>query len=309
MIRFSRTTPVELPGFLSALGPIRAEWFLGQLEGHEFIHQTNTGTVGAFGRNLSRQPFIHGERLSLKPTRNFEFGVSVTAMFAGGPTAFTPYSLVKSYSIGNGNAIPGSKSDPGDRRSGMDLSYRIPGLRNWLTFYAEALTEDEFSPIAYLDRSAIYSGVYLPRMPKLPRLDLRVEAGYTDLPYDPYGPGIFYTNSRYPNGYSNRGELMGNWMGRESQAVQAWSTYHLGARNTLSAEFRHQKASKDFVPGGGTLSDASIGLEYWIYHNISLSAAVQHEAWFFPVIKPDRQSNVATSIQLTFWPQHHQGTD
>ena len=28
----------------------------------------------------------------------------------------------------------------------FDFNYRVPGLRNWLTFYADSLAEDEFSP-------------------------------------------------------------------------------------------------------------------------------------------------------------------
>src|SRR5947209_15843553 len=32
-----------------------------------------------------------------------------------------------------GNENPGGASKPGDRRSGVDFSYRLPRFRNWLT--------------------------------------------------------------------------------------------------------------------------------------------------------------------------------
>jgi len=52
----------------------------------------------------------------------------------------------------------------------------LPYMRNWLTLYGEGYTDDEFSPIAYVDVSAWRAGLYLSRFPRVSRLDLRVEA-------------------------------------------------------------------------------------------------------------------------------------
>jgi membrane-associated phospholipid phosphatase len=303
MVRVSRVSPFKLPSIFGLFGPIRFELFFGQLAGHEFVFQQNTGIVGSFGRSLHRQPFIQGYKLGFKPTRNFEFGLSVTSVFAGGPTPLTGYSFAKSFSIGNGNGQPGSSSDPGDRRTGIDLTYRLPWMRDWLTFYTEALSEDEFSPIAYWDRSATYSGLFMPRMPKIPKLDLRVEGGYTDLPYNPYGPGIFYANSRYPNGFTNDGNLLGSWIGRQSQAWRAWGTYHLNAKDFVQAAYRHEKVSQKFMPGGATLNDFSVSGQHWLRSNVMLSGSLQYEKWNFPVLAPMKQSNVSTYLQFTYWPQ------
>ena len=73
MFRISRTTPLKLPSFLGWLGPMRTEFFLGRLAGYEFI-RSPLGLVGQFGQALSDQPYIHGQNISFKPTRNFEFG-------------------------------------------------------------------------------------------------------------------------------------------------------------------------------------------------------------------------------------------
>jgi membrane-associated phospholipid phosphatase len=310
MFRVNRVSPFKLPSFLGWVGPVRLEWFLGQLSGHEFVYQLDTGFVGQYGSNLGRQPFVQGLRFSLKPTKDFELGFSATSVFAGGPTPLTFHNLLKSYSIGNGNGIPGSASDPGDRRSGLDFSLRVPGLRNWLTIYTEAFVEDEFSPIAYWRNSAIWTGLYLPRIPKLPKMDLRVESGYTDLPGNletgasdsHYGPGIFYSNSRYPNGYTNDGYLLGNWMGRQSQGTEAWSTYHLSPRNRIQVHYRHQKVSQQWMPGGATINDVSIGSEYWFHQRWNVNASVQYEKWKYPLLAPGPQTNIATSIGVTFAP-------
>src|SRR6266849_1105892 len=104
MLRVNRVSPFKFPGILSWLGPWRVESFLGQLAGHDFVFQTNTGLVGQFNQPLVRQPFLDGARFSFKPLPDLELGFSVTAVFAGGPTPLTLHTFAKSYSLGNGNA-------------------------------------------------------------------------------------------------------------------------------------------------------------------------------------------------------------
>lgn len=306
MFRISRVSPFKLPSILGWLGPMRVEWFLGQFAGHQFVFRTDTGIVGQFGSPIERQPFIQGQKLSFKPTRNFEFSVSTTTIFSGGPTPLTWYYFLKSYSINNGsNTQQGSLSDPGDRRSGVDFSYRIPGLRNWLTFYGDAFTEDEFSPLGYPRKSAFQGGIYLPRIPGIPKLDLRVEGGSTVPPDFPGCAGCFYVNNRYPDGaYTNRGNLMGSWLGRAGQGQQAWSTYWLSPRNKIQFNFRHLKVSGRYLPSGGTLNDGGVRADFWLNNTLSVSGAVQYEKWNFPLLDPAPRSNVTTSIELSFWPRH-----
>ena len=161
MFRISRVSPFKLPSFLGWLGPIRLELFVGQLTGHEFVHDDTAGFVGQFGVPLGRQPMLHGEKLSFKPTANFEFSVNETTVFVGGPTPLTGHNFLKSYS---GFAVKNT-GDITDPRSGVDFSYRVPGLRKWLTFYGDAFTEDEYSPLGYPRKSAIQGGIYMPRIP------------------------------------------------------------------------------------------------------------------------------------------------
>ena len=303
MFRINRVSPFKLPSVLGWLGPIRLEWFLGQFDGHQFVFQTDTGIVGQFGRSLDRQPFLQGQKISLKPTPNLEFSVSSTTVFAGGPGALTWHTFLRSYSLGN-SYNQGGASDPGDRRSGVDFSYRIPGLRKWLTFYGDAFTEDEFSPLGYPRKSAIRGGIYMPRIPGIPKLDLRVEGGSTAPPDFPGCNGCFYVNNRYPDGsYTNLGNLVGSWLGRGGQGEQAWSTYWLTSRNKIQFNYRHQKISTLYLPQGGTLNDGGVKADFWLNTTLKFSGSVQYEKWNFPVLNPLAKSNVATSIELSFWPR------
>src|SRR5207248_6554545 len=287
MFRINRVAPISLPSILHWLGPMRVEFFIGQLGGQEFINGPN-GVAGEFGVPFRPQPMIHGERFSFKPTKNFEFGFSRTSLFAGEGVPFTLGTFRRSL-LSTSNAAPGTLTDPGDRRSGLDWSYRLPKLRDWLTFYGDAFTDDQISPIAYLDRSAIRAGLYLSHIPGISRIDLRAEGVYTDLPAGGnLSHGFFYTNTRYLNGYTSDGNLLASWIGREGQGAQAWTNYWFSSRNRVQVNFRHQKVTQQFIPGGGTLTDVGVKADYWLRSIVSISAWLRYERRLFPVIRSNQ---------------------
>ncbi len=307
MFRVSRVTPAKLPGFLGVLGPVRAEFFIGQYSGYEFMF-TPSGLVGQFGSSLHPQPIVHGERFSIKPTPNLEIGLSRTTDYGGPDYPLTWHTFLRSVFSLN-ETIPGAANKPGSRRSGFDFSYRI---HNGLTWYADGFTEhDTFSPIVGPDTAAWLGGIYLPRLPGLHKMDFRAEGVYTDPPIGGnVGSGFFYYDPTWISGFTNGGQLMGHWVGREGQGVQAWTTYWFTARSKLQLEFRHLKVSHEFIPNGGTLADVGIRADIWARSVFHLSTAVQYEAWTYPVIAPTRQSNVTSLVELSFWPKPpHKGAD
>ncbi len=300
MFRINRVTPFKLPSFLGLLGPMRVEFFVGQYSGYQFMF-TPSGLVGQYGQSLHPQPIVHGERFSFKPTPNFEFGMSRTTDYGGPGYPLTWHTFLRSV-FSPDQTIPGAPNKPGSRRSGLDFSYRI---RNGLTFYADGMTEhDTISPLVGPDVAAWLGGIYIPRLPKIPKMDFRAEGVYTDPPIGGnVGSGYFYYNPTWISGFTNSGRLMGDWVGREGQGVQVWTTYWFTPRNKLQFNFRHLKVSHEFITNGGTLADGSVRADFWVRSRFSLSAVVQYEAWTFPVISPTRQSDVTSSVQLTFWPK------
>ena len=293
MLRIDRVSPARIPLLSSILGPVRAEFFLGQLSGQQWVNVNHT-LVGPYP---SRQPFIHGTKISFKPTDNLEFGFGATVMFAGPGLPFTWHNLYRTFT--SFNVPPGSAADPGDRRSTFDFSYRVPGIRDYLTIYADSFVEDEFSPIGS-SRPSMRVGMYFPRLPKVPKLDLRLEGLYTDVPGQK-PTGFVYWNGRYLSGYTNDGNLLASWIGRQGKGGQAWATYWFSPRNTLQIAYRHAEVDKVFI-GGGRLNDLSMRGEYVLGTNLALSAFVQYEHWNFPVLSAVPQSDVITSVQLTFYP-------
>jgi membrane-associated phospholipid phosphatase len=303
MFRISRVAPLKLPSILGWLGPMRMEFFLGQFSGYELV-VSPSGFVGQFGHALDPQPFIHGEKISFRPTPNFEFGVSRTTIYGGPGYPLTPHTFLRSLISTENKGTVGTARKPGDRQAGVDFSYRVPGLRKWLTFYGNGFADDEFSPIGYFDRSAWHAGLYFSHFPGIQKLDLRVEGVYTDNPLGgALGHGFYYFNDTWRNGQTNNGNLIGSWIGRQGQGAQAWTNYWFTPRNRLQFNFRHQKVSQEFIPGGGTLTDVGARGDYWVRSNLSLSTSVQYERWLFPVIHANAQENVSATVEILFQPQ------
>src|SRR5713226_8275158 len=180
MFRINRVSPLQLPGILKSLGPLRMEFFVGQLDGHHFVNGPS-GVTGSWLQPLNPQPFINGQKLSFRPSPNFELGISYTMIFAGSGVPFTPRQFVRSFfDLGEQDKTFGT----GDHLTGLDFSYRFPKLRNWLTLYGNGFANDQiiFLPWGYPERAVWSGGIYVPRFPWVPKLDFRAEGGYTNNP-------------------------------------------------------------------------------------------------------------------------------
>jgi hypothetical protein len=182
----------------------------------------------------------------------------------------------------------------------MHFAYRIPGLRNWVQLYNDSYAEDEFSPIAYPRRSAMNPGIYLARIPGIPKLDLRAEGQYTDLP-GLQATGYFYFNFRFKGGYTNNGNLIGSWVGRQARGINISSTYWIAPETTVQFTYRKLGVSPDFL-GGGTLHDLGTKTSIRVSKSFRVDAGLQWERWTFPLLAPTSNSNVTTTIQLVYLP-------
>lgn len=305
MLRVDQTHPEKLPSFLGLLGPFRTEFWVGKLTGSHWSNTQNPaiGEVFSLGRTLSKQPMVNGLKVNFKPTPNLEFGVGRTGLFGGPDFPVTLGSL--KHSLFSTTNAAGRGQDPGDRRSTFDFSYRIPGFRKWLTLYEDSFVEDEISPVGYPRRAAHNPGIYVSQLPGAPHVDLRVEASFTNLPgliQTPQG-GFFYWNDRYLDGYTNKGNILGNaTVGRQGIALRADSTYWFASDKTLQFGYRSEIADNMFLQGGN-LRDIHFKSEWNFSPRVSLSTLLQYEWWNFPLLTAGKKQNDFTaSFQLTYWP-------
>ena len=289
MFRVSRTAPFRLPWVLSYLGPMKIDAFVGKLSGNQF----------------PPRPAIHGEKISFKPTKNVEFGFTRMAEFGGVGRPLTLGAIWHSYTSVKESDLYAANDNPGKRTAGLDFSYRLPFVRDWATLYFEALSSDDPSPLANPPRAGYSPGIYITHLPGVRRLDLRVEGVNTRPNY--LGPGtqaktFIYSDFFYHDLSTNKGNLIGSWMGREGQGYQASSTYWVSSRNSFQVGYRHAKVATDLVPGGETVNDGSLNVNWALGSHVSISSAVQYEKWLAPLLAPGPQSNWTSTVQVTYQP-------
>jgi len=299
MLRIATVSPFTLPGFLKYLGPAQTQFFVGQLDGQQFI-LANSGIVGP---SLTTQPFVHGQKISFKPTPNLEFGFSRTVVFSGQGHPFTFGNFWNSYaSVGDSaSGVVDIRNDPGDRRSAFDVTYRVPRLRNWLTLYLDSFCDDDVLPLAAPQRCSWNPGFYVPQIPRFNRVDFRAEGITTDVSGFGTQTGVNYFNVIYRSGYTNDGNIIGSWIGRQGRGVQLSSTYSISPQSRIQAMYRLKQVDTAFL-GGGRLADYAVNGNLHFGGGVDLTAGAQYEQWSFPLLSTAAKSNVSISVGLTYRP-------
>ena len=316
--RINRIEPLNIPLLSRLTGPFRYDFMVGPLKGHSY----------------PISPWVHVEKISLRPTENLEFGFERTVIWGG--LAHEPVNIKSflrsflSFTAGDKNKF--TTSDPGARFGAFDFSYRLPFVRNWLTLYSDSEVQDDVSPADAPRRAGWRPGIYLSHVPGIPKLDLRVEAASTDPPsatlYAKENGHFMYYESIQAQGYTNAGQLFGDWIGREDKGGQAWLTYHIGGNEFFKVGVRNQKATKDFIPGsatqklpaptpecpsggclipgGTTLNEINFQVVKRLGKDFEINGNFVYQQYKIPVYLQGQQQGVtSTTIQLTWFPERH----
>jgi membrane-associated phospholipid phosphatase len=302
MVRIVNPEPIELPGFLHYLGPARVDQFFGRLEGHTFI----------------RRPFLLGEKISFKPIPSLELGFGRTFEIGGQgqPTIETPFTA-RNFLYGFFGQIPSRQTGvPGHNESEFDWTFNVPRTDNYIVFYGDMNAADDFLPFQNPPKNPYRPGIYITRFPKLPKLDFHMEAADTESPgFD--NPGLTqleggptnhgdlnYWNGSYRDGETYNGLLIGNTVGRDGRAIQAWLTYWISSRNTLQFDYKHSSVSTDFIPGGGLWQDYGVENEMYLRSGFYVKSEVQFEHIArYPILFPGTKNNVTAILEFGFLPR------
>jgi len=245
------------------------------------------------------------EKISFKPTRNLEFGFDRMSIWGGkGHGPITLHTFLKSFfSFQNvSSSEKFSTGDPGARLGTFDFSYRLPFLRHWVTLYTDSVAHDSVSPVGNPERSGERPGIYLARFPGLEHLDLRMEGANTDTPVWTTQTGQYtYWETVQRQGPTNKGFLVGDWVGRQGKGGQAWLTYHLSPQEEVQFQYREAKAATSFIPGGTTQNDYALQVCKRVQKDIEIRGWIQYEAWKAPLYKTGAQSDTSASVQITWY--------
>jgi len=315
--RINRVEPLHIPLLSRLTGPFRYDFLAGSLRGHTYMpNPANPGGVNPDLPNVINpgNPWVHVEKISFRPTENLEFGFERTVIWGGqGHAPITIHTFLKSFvsmSSPGGNTKNG-RDDPGARFGAFDFSYRLPFVRKWLTLYTDSEVHDDVSPVDAPRRAAYRPGLYLSHVPGIPKLDLRVEAASTDPSSSDhasqnsypshYGRFMYYEGFQ-KQGYTNQGQLFGDWIGREDKGGQAWITYHLSGNEWLQVGWRNQKATTYFIPGGTTLNDINFQVVKRLGKDFEVNGNFALEHWKAPIYLFGQQTVTTTTIHLTWFP-------
>ena len=302
--RINRVEPMHIPYFEKIFGTLRYDLFVGSLKGHSYPNA----------------PWVHQEMFSLSPSANFQVSFQRTGIWGGhghgclqADGSITPctqpiniHTFLKSVFDINDTTITEkySTGDPGARFSSTSFSYRLPFLRRSVTLYADSTTHDDVFPISAPRRAGWRPGIYLSHLPGAPKFDLRVEGVYTDYPTlrSTVGLGNYFETIQR-QGYTNKGFIFGDWIGREAKGGQAWVTYHLSAEDFVQVEYLNKKNAKDFIVYGTTQNQVKVEILKHFGHDISADAWFQFEHWKAPVYVAGAQSDFTGAVQITWYPK------
>jgi hypothetical protein len=79
----------------------------------------------------------------------------------------------------------------------------------------------------------------------------------------------------------------------------------LSGNEWIQASVRSQKAAKDFIPGGTTLTDFNFQVVKRIGQNLEINGNFTYEQYKAPVYLPSEQKVTNTTIQITWYPNRN----
>ncbi|GAC1419121.1 MAG: hypothetical protein NVSMB62_11540 [Acidobacteriaceae bacterium] len=291
-VRINRVEPLSIPLLSRVLGPVRYDFFYGSLKGH----------------TAPNDDWVHSEMFAFQPTKNFQFGFQRTIIFGGkGHEPVTLHTFFKGFFDFNDTNVSEkfSRNDPGARFTAFNFSYRLPLVRHYLTLYADSEAHDDVTPVSAPRRAAYRPGIYLSHFPGASHLDLRVEGVSTDCStLICQGGGHQYIEvSVQKQGYTSKGNILGDWIGREAKGGQAWLTYHLSGNEWVQLSYLNKKTPKDFIAGGTTQNQFTVNVVKRITPMVELNAWYQYEGWKAPIYVAGKQNDNTFSFQLTWFPK------
>ena len=239
LLKIANPQPILLPWVFRALGLVRVEWFLAQLEADRDYPHAN----------------LSGVRLNIKPHPLLELGASRVVMFGGrGLPHVGLFDYVKPF-------LALSEQEQNNQLAGFDGSLLIPlpknGLLRSIKLYADAAGEDEagFLPTKWGD----LLGVQLNDILKTGRTDFRIE--YADDIVPGY-PNVFYTHGLYSSGYTYEGRVIGHHMGTHSRDLFMQVSHYL--TDDLIVNFAYDRQSHGISENTRTTTQiVALGVTYF----------------------------------------------
>ncbi len=230
VLRISNSTPYDF------IVPFRFTFFLAKLENN---------------RTDVQSPYLHGLRLTLKPTQYLEIGLSKTGLY-GGKGRDSGFNAFLDSLIGNKekNTTGNFNREPGDQRAGFDFKLILPNEIQPVTLYFEAVGEDVSDDFPYPYKYAYIGSVYLPRVLSLENMELLAEYAQTTYKQK----RLWYNHHIFSQGYTYNGNIIGHYMGSDAKDFYIKASYNFDKSKLDLSYERYRKYIPNSVWEGYTLT-------------------------------------------------------
>ncbi len=218
VFKISNSTPYNI------LLPLRFTFFITKLENN---------------RTDIKSPFLQGVRVTIKPAKYLEIGLSKTGMY-GGKGRDSDLGAFLDSLLGNKekNTTSNINKEPGDQRAGFDIKLAYPNKIQPFTLYFEAIGEDVNHDFPYPYKFAYIYSLYLPRILKLYNLEFLVEYATTTYKQK----GLWYNHHIFTQGYTYNGDIIGHYIGADAKDLFVKATYNW---NNSKLDLIYEYFSKD----------------------------------------------------------------
>jgi len=270
MVRLGLVEPVKINrGFFRFLGKVNATVFASRLDNREDLAKSYYR--GYAGRETNDMTLV-GMRAEIQPVNTWSLGLERVSMMRG---------FSKDWLIGK-NAYD---DDLWNDIAGVDTTIKFPGVH----LYGSIFGEDQ---AGYLPTGDFYSaGLYLPQLTPDGRLDLRLEASRT-------GKST-YVHGSFINGWSYRGDILGQSMGNNATQYQGMLRYHANTGDIWSMQLRNTSWQNS---GGAKprLTEFIVGVDHRISKSFQIGAALGLARFNNYAGRSDRSITAFGSVKLNW---------
>ena len=143
----------------------------------------------------------------------------------------------------------------------------------------------------------------MPQLPRLRNVELWAEGSYTDLPAGTEITGFHYFNVRYLSGYTNQGNVLGGWVGRQGVGGATSTRWWVRPDSSIQVSYRNNRISSQFMQGGGRQHDLACTVDVGTSSGFRVGGSAQYERWRIPILSGRQEQNLALSIQVSYMPK------
>ncbi|HWR45819.1 capsule assembly Wzi family protein [Sporomusa sp.] len=208
-ITIGNIDPVTHNGLLKFLGPTNVTVIYSEMEKD---------------RQDVKSPSFFASRADFTPSKNFTFAWSLASIVGGEGKSLSGRDYLDFITGKNAET---AAQDKWNSIAGFDFRWRMPQLGG-IQFYGELYGEDQAMAVIIPTPSKVAEtlGIYIPRVSADGSWDARLEYAHTT--------NVWYSHSAYTDGYTYKGNILGDAMGHDANRYYAKLTHYNDNGSSLS---------------------------------------------------------------------------